>query len=188
MIWLLLLSVFSLSIIQLFSEKHPWWRMTPIAVCILFGTRVVLTAHFPLLAPTSSLLVQSGSKLWPKSAKERLAAKGIDQSRSDHDSKQSQQCHPGGSDGDFGWSHGVMTLLMPEVVVSPECPTNRSVLRVLRLGLELLRFPLLLKPGSLHFPSDLWDAHSPPNKGVSCLIWLQPLSLVCNLNPQWAQE
>lgn len=106
MIWLLLLSVFSLSIIQLFSEKHPWWRMTPIAVCILFGTRVVLTAHFPLLAPTSSLLVQSGSKLWPKSAKERLAAKGIDQSRSDHDSKQSQQCHPGGSDGDFGWSHG----------------------------------------------------------------------------------
>lgn len=55
--------------IQLFSEKHYMWRMTPIPLCTSCGThtkKMVLTAHFPFLAPTGSSLVQSESMLGPK--------------------------------------------------------------------------------------------------------------------------
>lgn len=54
--------------IQLSSEKHYMWRMTPIPLCTSCGTKkkMVLTAHFPLLAPTGSSLVQSESMLGPK--------------------------------------------------------------------------------------------------------------------------
>lgn len=145
--------------------------MTPLSLCILCGTEILLMAHFPLLAPTSSPLIQSGSKLWPKSANGSLAPKGIGQSRSNHYSSSVNSPILVVVTVTLAGAMEMGIVLMADVVLSPGCSTNRSVLCVLKLRLELLQSLLLFKLGSLHFPSVLWDTLYPSNTFASCFIW-----------------
>lgn len=65
-------------------QKISLVEIDPISSCIWSGTEVVLMICFPQLAHMSNPSAQSGSKLWPKSANESLAVKGMSPSRSDH--------------------------------------------------------------------------------------------------------
>lgn len=66
-------------------QKISLVEIDPISLCIWSGMGVVLMICFSLLAHMSNPPAQSGSKLWPKSANESLAVKGMSLPRSDHD-------------------------------------------------------------------------------------------------------
>ena len=75
-------------------QKISLVELDPISSCIWSGMEVVLMICFPLLAHMSNPPAQSGSKLWPKSANESLAVKGMSPSRPDYDSSIASSVSP----------------------------------------------------------------------------------------------
>ena len=140
--------------------------MTPISLCVLSGTKVVLRAHFPLLAPTSSPLVQSGSKLWPKSVNGSLAPQDMGQPRLNCSSSVNSPL-PVVVTVALAGSVGTEIVLMLDTAASPERPANKGVLCALLLGLELLDSCYLSSQG-LCISHQFWEI--PSTLPTICLL------------------